>query len=543
MKYYPIVHTYQGAAHIQKGNPCEDHGMIVDEGDYKIFATCDGHGQEESMRSRLGSYYLCDIVQDELKRFYKKIKAISGPHNPLEVLGEENVRPLIANIINRWNERVLMDYHLHPLSEEEWQKAGKKADEYKRGVRLNRIYGTTLLCGLFDKDFALFIHQGDGLIMLVSHDGSSTYAVEPDPRCTGNVSTSVCGSDAINEARFNVIDMHKDPFIAVFAGSDGVDDSYHGKESLDYFYHSIIKMFKDEGYVGLNGYLANRLPEVSRLGSGDDITVTGYIRDPDTIPLELITYYDCSDQLIALKDQLERANDKLISMDRKYKYQLALAVEGGEKLNRCESIFLELLKEQEELSKRIEEKREYLKKNAVNPFSLRVIGLKDSIRKDNERLRQITVKIEQISDELDTLENKYGQTIDNFENKTQIEFDKNQRIAKENPAKIKEAEEKANKMKAALKNIDLLVKIDGFEVIEEAPKYRDMPEMAEPIIPQAGQIYLEHELPSTSEEIVEEPKAKEEAVSEETAPEASEEPMAEEAKEEAVSEEAAPEAS
>ena len=85
-----------------------------------------------------------------------------------------------------------------------------------------------------------------------------------------NVTTSICDSDARDEFRFYI--SEKMP-VAVFCGSDGIDDSYATPEEVYALYRSILKIFIELGAEVGKKEIMEYLPVLTKRGSGDDVSV------------------------------------------------------------------------------------------------------------------------------------------------------------------------------------------------------------------------------------------------------------------------------
>ena len=93
-----------------------------------------------------------------------------------------------------------------------------------------------------------------------------------DERCFLNKTTSICDSDAINEFRYCYQGDGNFP-VAVFLGSDGIDDTYGEMENIANFYIEIMKVIAKDGVGTARQQLIDDLPIISRIGSKDDASV------------------------------------------------------------------------------------------------------------------------------------------------------------------------------------------------------------------------------------------------------------------------------
>ena len=116
---------------------------------------------------------------------------------------------------------------------------------------------------------------GDGKCFAFYDKEASKIWDEPlpwDERCFLNKTTSICANDAHESFRFAYGGQESKP-IAIFLGSDGIDDTFCDNESLSDFYIKILKeiMFTSEEEVVQS--LEEDLPVLSKRGSRDDMSV------------------------------------------------------------------------------------------------------------------------------------------------------------------------------------------------------------------------------------------------------------------------------
>jgi cob(I)alamin adenosyltransferase len=93
-----------------------------------------------------------------------------------------------------------------------------------------------------------------------------------DEKCFLNKTTSLCGKEPVKDFRFCIQGDGSFP-IAVFLGSDGLDDSYGDDDKLNSFYGSIVKELASKGQEDVVNMLKEDLPKISKMGSQDDMSV------------------------------------------------------------------------------------------------------------------------------------------------------------------------------------------------------------------------------------------------------------------------------
>ncbi len=276
--------TCTGAGHIKTGTLGQDASASVNTKYYSLAVVCDGHGGEDYFRSDRGSQMavdaFCSCAAD--KAFVKRLdKAESGTDMP------ELISQFIKSVILRWNTAVEEDLREHPITQEELQGASDKArTRYAVGEKLPAIYGTTLLGFVCGRRWCFGVQIGDGKCVVANNWGQMYQPIPRDDKCFLNVTTSLSDENAYEEFRYwYEYFFHKDFPIAVFLGSDGIDDSFAGDEKLHDFYRLILKNLAETRTQQPITDLETYLPKLSEQGSNDDISL-GILLYPGLINYE-----------------------------------------------------------------------------------------------------------------------------------------------------------------------------------------------------------------------------------------------------------------
>lgn len=326
--YYTFHETVRGYLHKMRDIPCEDFSESCSgqNGRFHIVTVADGHGAASCMRSSDGSCAAAYIARECLVEFAEKYleeadRAAEGTgdvfdeniHEKLEF--DNNARKLLLKqltdtIISRWYSFIEQDLNERPLSEEEKILAG----------RAEHAYGTTLIAALLLPDYLILLQQGDGRCEVFYEDGTVEQPIPWDERCHENVTTSLCDEDAAASIRSCVISFKERRVTACYLGSDGVEDSYRNMEGTHNFYRALTCSLNERGKDGFEAYLEEYLPEFSRKGSGDDVSVGGIV-DMDGIKADTerfqkqIRHYE-------LTESLAQYENRKISMSRKHEILL-----------------------------------------------------------------------------------------------------------------------------------------------------------------------------------------------------------------------------
>ena len=306
-----------GASHVRNGIPCEDYGIKYSDEKYSIFALGDGHGASECFRSSIGAEFVCNEAGKKLKEFASSVEENALQDDLIDdsKKQEKLVRHLIQSIFASWIDDVEKEFEQNAMTQEECGLAGKFFEQYRNGEKIEHIYGTTLIAGLLTEDYLLLLQQGDGHCDVFDNQGNVFQPIPWDERCFANVTTSVCDSDAMESCRYCVIDIRKTPVVACFAGSDGVEDSFPSMDKMHSYYRSAMMYACENGVDALETEWETSLSTLSKEGSGDDITVCGFI-DLEAVAI-LTERLEKENEITALNGIIKRAEEKMQSMSRK----------------------------------------------------------------------------------------------------------------------------------------------------------------------------------------------------------------------------------
>ena len=275
----------QGASHIRKNKECQDASGHYYDDKMAIAIVCDGHGGDDYMRSAFGSQFACNAAERNIKSFMENITKDKFFEDP-----EKLIVDLEASIINVWNQLIYAHYEKNPFTEEELSGISEKAKRrYTQEGRIESAYGTTLIAVAMTSEFWFGIQIGDGKCVAVNPEGKFVQPIPWNDKCFLNATTSICDSDALTNFRHF---YHTKLPVAVFVGSDGIDDCFSNNEQLNNLYKTIVYSFGtsefDEAIDGLKDYL----PRLSAKGSGDDVSIAS-ILDFDLLPeLEIVKEFD-----------------------------------------------------------------------------------------------------------------------------------------------------------------------------------------------------------------------------------------------------------
>ena len=266
--YDSFARTSVGFSHISSQKPCQDYSATFENDAASVIVVSDGHGSNNFTRSHLGSQFACEVAVEAVKEFLPNLN-LSSELSPDEIIS------LCRDILSGWNARVMEDAANNPFTEEEVEKVAEKYRQcYLNGQNTEHAYGCTLILVIITQDFWLAIRNGDGQCVAVDRNGTFTTPIPWNDRCEFNVTTSLCERDALDNFRYF---YSTELPAAVFAGSDGVDDSYPSIEELYHLYRNLCLDVLDDGPDATAEHVGQLLPEISKRGSTDDVSIAALL--------------------------------------------------------------------------------------------------------------------------------------------------------------------------------------------------------------------------------------------------------------------------
>ena len=268
----------QGESHKATDKPCQDYSFSKRTATYTIAIISDGHGGARYYRSDVGSRLLTEVTARCLTEFAEGIPQESFSGKPFSTVAVGDTMPpelqqLFGAIVVGWRNAVMEHAGQHPLTETE-QAIAVPQDEHE----WEKTYGCTLIAALRTPSYWLAFQVGDGKCVALQADGSPYEPIPWDDRCFLNKTTSICDTDALSRFRCCYGGVDTAP-VAIFLGSDGIDDSFGEEENLYNFYVQLAKGFVRDGYEATVSDLERTLPVLSRRGSQDDMSVSGIYDD------------------------------------------------------------------------------------------------------------------------------------------------------------------------------------------------------------------------------------------------------------------------
>ena len=242
--------SVRGIAHLLRDQPNQDAIAWVQgdgQGGPAVVAVADGHGSERHPRSGIGSRYAVEIAVAVVEDW---LRVAPPGADPAEL-------PYIIHVA--WQE--VVEDHLEDEPPEEGPRTGLAA---------HYLYGTTLLVAGSGFGRTICLQIGDGDILALGPDGSVQWPLPESPDCFDHFTDSLCQDDAADRFRVALIE---DEVALLLLASDGYGNSYEDDETFEAIGPDYLALLNRVGpervAAGLPGWLA----EITRTGSGDDITL------------------------------------------------------------------------------------------------------------------------------------------------------------------------------------------------------------------------------------------------------------------------------
>ena len=298
-----LFHYCQGESHKSTEKPCQDFAYAESSEELSMAIVSDGHGGERYFRSQYGSEMAVTVTKEAIRVFVENMEQSSfTPRGARSVFDnapfssysaaistEEQVRTsahkalmwLFSHIITQWNLAIAKHARENDLSDWENEHVEQKyKDEFltmreTEDASFEKTYGCTLMAYVQTPCYWFAFHLGDGKCVSMRIFDGQLVCEQPipwDDRCFLNKTTSLCDSDALEEFRYCYQGDGEFPR-AMFLGSDGIDDSYGDGEILNNFYIQLFKIIIRKGNEVAKKTLIEDLPEISRRGSKDDMSV------------------------------------------------------------------------------------------------------------------------------------------------------------------------------------------------------------------------------------------------------------------------------
>lgn len=278
-------YTCQGESHKSTNKECQDYSLTwqSEDGNTTIAIVCDGHGGSSYFRSATGAQFAAEITLQQIQEFLSVVNTGTFSTQSLISVGTVEtvetetgingvMRRLFESIYYHWRNAITEDGKREIT---EWEQANVEQKYLHLLDDENRIvkaYGCTLMAYVQTKEFWFAFHLGDGKMVMLDAQYTFSQPVPWDEKCFLNKTTSLCGSEPIKDFRFCVQGNGAFP-VAMFLGSDGIDDTFGDSSKLYSFYGDVIKELATQGQESVETTIKEDFPQLSRIGSHDDMSV------------------------------------------------------------------------------------------------------------------------------------------------------------------------------------------------------------------------------------------------------------------------------
>lgn len=222
----------------------------------------DGHGDKRCYKSDLGAWLAIEVARWALNDFVAHTQL---PDNCQQQEIEARMKQLFSAIVVEWQRGIAYDL-------------GIEAAELTREQL--HVYGCTLMGYLQTNNYWFAFQIGDGKLLVRQSVCRKTEKVgEPlwsqpvpwDDECISNITTSMCSSHTVERFRYHFSQGDKPS--AVFAGSDGLDDTFGDGAGLERFYSHVLDSIVTDGLKTVVRQMPRVLKHYSEVGSHDDMSV------------------------------------------------------------------------------------------------------------------------------------------------------------------------------------------------------------------------------------------------------------------------------
>jgi len=127
---------------------------------------------------------------------------------------------------------------------------------------------------LVSKNWLLYVQLGDGDILMVDPAGRATRPLPVrEDGLVGEETHSLCERNAQRNFQVRVVPLQDHDPVMILVSTDGLNKSYSHDEGFLKVGSDLLNMVRKDGIRALESQLPELLNEVSRTGSGDDVSL------------------------------------------------------------------------------------------------------------------------------------------------------------------------------------------------------------------------------------------------------------------------------
>jgi protein phosphatase 2C-like protein len=289
-KWHAIGCSVRGARHIENGMPNQDAIKMMiattttslqSNNNAIILAIADGHGNSINFRSAIGARFAVEIACQKLLGIAGQVATFTNIAMFNDIV--QNSLPRILS--QEWHLTVDNHFKSNPLTSGELTQLNNDAKIKERISKEPKIaYGTTLLCALLSEQFVILAQIGDGDILTVNEVGKVIRPILQDGEA--RVEKEMINSLYMHESwnGFKIVFLREPQTFPrlIMLTTDGYKNSYHDENAFCRVAIEYMTMIQEKGLQDVSSKLGKITSEISKEGSGDDITI-GLIVDAGKI--------------------------------------------------------------------------------------------------------------------------------------------------------------------------------------------------------------------------------------------------------------------
>lgn len=272
--------TIRGEEHVKVNKVCQDASVHYSDDLVEIAIVADGHGSDDYFRSHVGSKIAVEVAFDVLMPLAHQLAGFN--EEELENFRNDYTQQnalmveVKGKIADLWRERIRIHHDENEFTEEDLESLSMRyVHRYLNERIFNWAYGTTLIATVVTKACWFAVQLGDGNCVEYYPQRGFVESMPKDPRCEGEVTTSLCQADALDSFRhilnFDIPQM-------VFVHTDGIDDTILPDEVRYDTYRAIGGSFIKDFECGVENIEKNILTHIAKNWKKDDTSLAGIVR-------------------------------------------------------------------------------------------------------------------------------------------------------------------------------------------------------------------------------------------------------------------------
>ena len=473
---YSYSYTTLGGSHKKRNKPCQDFSSDYTCDDFSIIAVSDGHGSSKHFRSDVGSKLAAQAGIEEVKRLLENDFDFAN----FKDNSQKIIEGLIESVYKRWIDDISNYMTENPFIKEE---IPKDLDEDTKEKFFGTdypyyyisAYGATLMVGVMAEDYYFAFHIGDGKAVFLYEDGKIEQSIPWDEACYINVTTSLSDTNAVDnfrycygyktdDERFVEVGVEKNTKItkkqcesdnllsneiqskeaiedtleyksrkktecikarvmAIFMGSDGVDDTYRvgdNEESLMNLYRDFYLALMRKGHMDeAKKLIEQSADKFAESGSQDDVSMAGLVRVEKND--ELIDYFynqhleaRKAKELEKKKEQIEEKTYYLTQLQTLYDEKNDTFIKSKKALNRIIEDNTKKIREIKEDYRNFDKENQKAKAQNWEEYNNFLLKISDKIKEKNQEIEKYEQEAnKEVDDNQKDLEIKYFDGEDN----------------------------------------------------------------------------------------------------------------------------------